>query len=123
MSENAEESQQRVNTTREYPQDILGMARWAVQGHWIGVDFGAARKERLVNDIAHVLLAERECQNWQAIETAPKDGTEILLGGIHPNYGWLSKSARYWNRSWWSNGNKVLNPVTHWHPLPSPPKP
>jgi len=63
---------------------------------------------------------------WQPIETAPKDGTPILLGIAGPHY---------WPRSaWWCldeerwvvhKGGRFSAwfdiPPTHWMPLPSPP--
>lgn len=59
---------------------------------------------------------------WQPIETAPKDGTDILLSGPHSNHGWVIKSARFWIGSWWSNGNRGIGPdPSHWMPLPAPP--
>lgn len=71
---------------------------------------------------------------WQPIETAPKDGTEILTVNIHGDIQiteWYSvtrddyvhiegeiyrKEITLWHEGW--NGN---NP-THWMPLPAPPK-
>ena len=54
---------------------------------------------------------------WQPIETAPTDGTEIL--------GWCDGCCfviEYWLDAWreiWGLGRVD---VTHWMPLPEPPK-
>lgn len=61
-------------------------------------------------------------QGWQPIETAPKDGTEILVyapgfcqTALWESYtfseGWVNDSSGNW-----------LNDPTHWMPLPEPPK-
>ena len=59
---------------------------------------------------------------WQPIETAPKDGTPVLLWALLdwkddlvPVCGWYAQSSRKWlcHAAW-------LNP-THWMPLPAPP--
>ena len=61
---------------------------------------------------------------WQPIETAPKDGTWILLTEVlegqmitgHP-------FILYWDDRWgWGDiyGKRDVNP-THWMPLPDPP--
>lgn len=62
---------------------------------------------------------------WQPIETAPKDGTDILLWPTR----WPKKlvSAGYWNEgssSWSLLGDLAFNPQspTHWLPYASPPK-
>ncbi len=67
---------------------------------------------------------------WQPIETAPKDGTEVLVCCEHPNlyspttgvwatYHPNSQGVETWRTSA-IGGNKMGN-VTHWMPLPSPP--
>jgi hypothetical protein len=67
---------------------------------------------------------ERQIPRWLPIESAPRDGTPIMLAwpfwSDHPVVGWWSAK---WN-AWESNVN--LNheePPTHWMPLPEPPKP
>jgi hypothetical protein len=62
---------------------------------------------------------------WRPIETAPKDGTQILglwvsyLDGqlMQPSYGVV------WNEggSWLEAYDEVSQP-THWMPLPEPPQ-
>lgn len=73
----------------------------------------------------------RAAMTWQPIDTAPKDGTKVLLGRFvlncpegkngrmavdfwhtvnpHGYEGWGKFNTRYW-------------PATHWQPLPTPPK-
>ena len=64
---------------------------------------------------------------WQPIETAPKDGTKILVCHIHyysPITAWWSsyhpnaKGKETWRED---GSNYKLNP-THWMPLPEAPK-
>jgi hypothetical protein len=70
--------------------------------------------------------------NWQPIETAPKDGTRVLIYGYWD--GELSDldeepevwKARFSLGTWWVDSDqyyvaRVVNP-THWMPLPKPPK-
>jgi hypothetical protein len=88
---------------------------------------------------------------WQDIETAPHDGTRILLGAKRvelagassvwrSSVGWWDANFEYlydeilddaphrgaWTdgtvASWWYEALTELNP-THWQPLPSPPEP
>lgn len=55
---------------------------------------------------------------WQTMDTAPKDGTEILLWDIK-NFAIVG----YWHRvaDHWTSGDYALVP-THWMPLPEGPK-
>lgn len=67
-------------------------------------------------------------EGWRDIDTAPKDGTEILLyGRCHPrgstsryacdaNVGWRSEGA------WRTRVGGEVCDATHWMPLPAPPK-
>lgn len=67
-----------------------------------------------------------EATGWQPIETAPKDGSEVLVckpfmdGWAHYVVFWLR------DKGWtvWSNaeGWELAEP-THWMPLPAPPTP
>lgn len=61
---------------------------------------------------------------WQPIETAPQDGTEVLL---HCAEGDIN--VAYWDGTWWADtieGGDVTRrgsgEPTHWMPLPEPPQ-
>ena len=60
---------------------------------------------------------------WQPIETAPKDGTKVLIFVMGKNVMQASYSRcnEYWIDCWCSNMSGVYSP-THWQPLPKPPK-
>jgi len=59
---------------------------------------------------------------WQPIETAPTDGTRVMLlaGGWHDlaHVGWEDDL----NRPVWFNGNVVVDDPEYWMPLPEAPK-
>jgi hypothetical protein len=66
-------------------------------------------------------------RQWQPIETAPKDGTRVLV--FEATYGmavaawdsywqWVERGADYATEVW---GNGTIEP-THWMPLPQPPE-
>jgi hypothetical protein len=75
--------------------------------------------------------------DWQPIETAPKDGTLILVsvkqgisssgGGMRGTTWWNKTVPAAWQRdawyayspSWWG---EIRNEVNGWMPLPEPPK-
>lgn len=69
---------------------------------------------------------------WQPIETAPRDGTWVLVTGGDICYGWdgISKPSavaaqfegRAWQFAWYDSGyyGEYEDP-THWMPLPKKP--
>jgi len=65
---------------------------------------------------------------WKPIESAPKDGTTVLVGA-YGVLGWRCRSAKMANNSYyekrWYSGQKTNHPLgyepTHWMPLPNPP--
>lgn len=107
---------------------------------------------RLTNEYAHALLAcadawDREQQRdspWQPIETAPKDGTPVLIGWHDDAGAWQERRA-WWDREFAIEGcDDDMNTLwkqawtdyrvasfgyeevweyepTHWMPLPAPP--
>lgn len=64
----------------------------------------------------------KPCEKWQPIETAPKDGTEILIC-LAENY--IVKVV--WSDLWgaWLNDTDIIGSMipTHWQPLPASPTP
>lgn len=70
---------------------------------------------------------------WQPIETAPKDGTRIIMtNGAWVDFGWFSHSVwlgpRAAKGAWVGDdprdGRGALDGIhepTHWMPLPAPP--
>lgn len=94
------------------------------------VDMRPDEFEALLRETAAALEAARE-DGWQPIETAPKDGTRVLLW-----YEWhdLPVVGDFRHGRWWSvhslGGNlahpngmdweEVVRP-TYWRPLPAPP--
>ena len=73
---------------------------------------------------------------WQKIETAPKDGTKAILAKIAPTgsvpeldipakpaHVWWATSG-YWDSVYkhWTNGLEKLVPPSHWMHLPEPPE-
>lgn len=63
-------------------------------------------------------------QTWQPIETAPKDGTPILMrleGFEWPDVGaWFDAGRNGHDYGWWQSHTMPVRP-THWQPLPAPP--
>lgn len=65
-------------------------------------------------------MAHKGADCWQSIETAPKDGTRVLLAAIQdrPIAGTGNWVAR---QEMWTWAYPLLKP-THWAPLPAAPK-
>lgn len=64
-------------------------------------------------------VAPAGMDGWQPIETAPKDGRELLLAtqnGIRPYVGKFSQ----YDLAWCEPSGLIRLP-THWQPLPTPP--
>lgn len=93
--------------------------------------------EELIGEAATIiseLLAEQE---WQPIETAPRDELILLYGKLEPHpdnrqlYGRLELPTivtAYWceiDEAWCPMGSTWVGPwfsPTHWRPLPTPPE-
>jgi hypothetical protein len=64
---------------------------------------------------------------WQPIESAPKDGSWIVVGARLNGELWHVSSARYdgeYRKPWlnWDFDDPFYDAPTHWMPLPAPPK-
>lgn len=56
---------------------------------------------------------------WQTIETAPKDGTNVLVWDHNESFiAWWDKRER----TWWRRDAIIHLYPTHWMPLPNPPE-
>ena len=91
-----------------------------------GITHGYATEEQ-----AAEAWNKREVQEWQPIETVPKDGTEILLAHDGEGIIWTDE----WMAHWVDEGGMLgcwrqselwmrdlIEGPTHWMPLPNPPK-
>ena len=58
---------------------------------------------------------------WQPIETAPRDGTEILCYDSAVLYGKGNIILNWENGSWVDFYKRIYDP-THWMPNPKPPE-
>lgn len=79
---------------------------------------GWAEATSILADLAEELARARDRIDWRPIETAPKDGTRVLLcctGGA----GSVSDGCFY-NNAWSWEWAGVVDP-THWAPLNLPP--
>lgn len=97
------------------PAELRRAAQWlaAFATHMTGPDPA---------DLARKLRAEADERGWRSIDTAPKDGTRILLWHRYrPN----SSVIGYWSAShgdWMSDSGELQRGfITHWQPLPPGP--
>jgi hypothetical protein len=62
--------------------------------------------------------------NWQPIETAPKDGTWVLVyeNGWEPDHGDIDIAHFRDSKSWMTYEDLRMDLPSHWMPLPESPK-
>ena len=80
-----------------------------------------------------MLDTERRAREWQPIETAPKDGTEVLVcggtysTGLHNGMPLHGAVIAFWDRTHWHGPEANAHDEwwecrpTNWMPLPMPP--
>ena len=69
--------------------------------------------------LATASIKASDAAAWQPIETAPRDGTLILVAVKHIGCDVVS----FWGAGWreTTNGLMLRDEPTHWQPLPAPP--
>lgn len=67
-----------------------------------------------------LVKAYRRTTEWQLIETAPKDGQIILLGWTSGGI-YVGRFDKEW-RCWKEGNYAFCTTMTHWMPLPVPPR-
>jgi hypothetical protein len=88
--------------------------------------------ERVIRFALQLAIEHMKRGQWQPIETAPKDGTTIIIFDSYSDDksidGYGVCTARWdYSLKWWimhqrySNVISLINP-THWMPLPQPPQ-
>ena len=100
------------------------LGQWQyMEGDQIYSDFHQAANK------ARAALSEAKAGGWQPIETAPKDGTEMLLLFGNAEYIFGKTHGRVRAACWTGSGASANwslpyfkdNPPTAWQPLPAPP--
>ena len=103
-------------------EEITLIIRECARGSAINRD--GSTSHRIARAIEQAIRNMCNCE-WRDIETAPKDGTVVLLAGCRKPVAaaWLEDEIDYWH----VDDNK-LGPFalrgpapTHWMPLPKPP--
>jgi hypothetical protein len=112
---------------RELVARIIREQRWYIRRSspsWASVDdYVSFTPEQVADILANAFdrLSPQE-EGWRPIESAPRDGTPIILGWHHPIKGWAWNRGAWHGRGWAKVGGSQ-QPPSHWHPLAAPPPP
>lgn len=115
-----------------HPYEACVMFRAGLDAGWITKSLGRIRREgfRLGDEQRQATMRLWTCE-WQPMETAPKDGSEVLLwdgnqcvaakwddisGGYHPVFAWAVGYLQG-EGDWITEDDPIA-----WMPLPDPPK-
>lgn len=98
----------------------------------IARSYGAGeRPDNAIENALRLIAEARKAEEWQGIETAPKDGTHMLASAIGGMYIFLwVKDTDFVSgrREGWTCGDQNIEGLyyrvwpTHWRPLPAPPE-
>ncbi len=109
------------------PGELWSIASCLKALYWYGVEvYGDVVVQRALKAEAQVETLTRQTR-WQPIETAPKDGTFVLLWWPRwqPRQPTIGRFGIHGIQQWWAP--EVLewegDGPTHWMPLPLPPSP
>ena len=90
--------------------------------------FSVAEVKKLAADLAErdaEIAALRAAREWRPIESAPRDGTRVLLWIAVSGTAPWAETAEFDGDEWWRNdGDEICgeNSPTHWQPVPPAPK-
>lgn len=93
-----------------------------VNGELRGEQIGNLMNMRL--DMAAPRVTGETTVEWMPIESAPRDGTEVLVTNYSVPGGFYSVTFAQWVASrgvWWGRGHLPEYP-TYWQPVPAPPR-
>ena len=128
-------------TDREVIESMLEAAKTADPKYLRSHDCHQYFKQTIKALPALTRLLEREkARQWQPIETAPKDGTRIIVCAMKDVSAYLERENSklgYWGRKvigpfvfqvywsgnyWQADGFAIALDPQHWMPLPEPPE-
>lgn len=85
----------------------------------IGLDEGKNELQTRITELEAQLAVVQKNAAWQPIETAPKDGKDLLLSdGVVRIAFWDTARGGLWSK--WPGREECKYP-NHWMPLPKPP--
>lgn len=127
-------TEEQIDAPAEFPEEILKAARKADAEFYSDPDLEDEIEQILLGRRDHwaeiqvacmAIQADRQRDQWQPIETAPQNGTRIIL--MWEPFGGVSEHVelgRWSERSGWVNtyGHAFTGYPTHWMPLPAAPK-
>jgi len=97
-----------------------------LSGHVRNITFTLNEADLIADVLRRAALGVAQCpQQWQPIETAPKDGTNILICG-QGSEGYYVSDVK-WDGEWMlfnvasDDWTEPTFKVSHWMPLPAPP--
>lgn len=109
----------------DIPADLLAKAQSFV-GRTDSLISGLAIRAlaETFQEIAQAARMEGERRAWQPIETAPRDGRDILVwGGLRERVivGHFGNTIHGDGEMWRTDEKKILVHARYWQPLPAPP--